>query len=125
MVGRHSWQDWDCRVHIRMLYVLAHILGRHQCSNIRYEYMAHEQRTNHIESRKRKTKHINQIRTNHYYCKSWAEYQRRKSRGDVLRGMDFAAQTFHKDDFQKFDFNDVDDTAILKYVPELTKKLRK
>lgn len=68
---------------------------------------------------------INQIRTNHYYCKSWAEYQRRKSRGDVLRGMDFAAQTFHKDDFQKFDFNDVDDTAILKYVPELTKKLRK
>lgn len=67
----------------------------------------------------------NVIRTNHYYCKSWTEYQRRKSRGDALHGKTFAENTFQRADFDKHDTNDIDDTAILKHVPELNKKLRK
>ena len=65
------------------------------------------------------------IRTNHYYCKSWEEYQRRKTRGDVLHGKNFAENTFQRADFDKHDMNDIEDTAILTHIPKLTKKLRK
>lgn len=67
----------------------------------------------------------NQLRVNHYYCKSWEEYQRRKTRGDVLNGSAFAQNTFHRADFEKHNHNDVDDTYILRYLPELKARLEK
>lgn len=65
------------------------------------------------------------LRVNHYYCKSWAEYQRRKNRGDVLHGADFAKTTFQRADFDKHDLNEVDDTIILKHAPMLREALEK
>lgn len=65
------------------------------------------------------------LRVNHYYCKSWQEYQRRKTRGDVLHGDAFAQNTFHRADFEKHNYNEVDDTYILRYVPELLKRMAK
>ena len=59
------------------------------------------------------------LRVNHYYCKSWQEYQRRKHRGDALLGDKFARDTFNKSDFDRRDKNDIRDTDIFRYLPEL------
>ena len=59
---------------------------------------------------------LDELRVNHYYCKSWAEYQRRKARGDALHGAKFATDTFHRADFEKHNYNDIYDDAILPLV---------
>lgn len=59
------------------------------------------------------------LRVNHYYCKSWQEYQRRKTRGDAVLGDEFARQTFNKAGFDRHDRNDVRDIDIWRYLSTL------
>ncbi len=58
----------------------------------------------------------NKLKVNHYYCKSWQEYKRRKMRGDALLGDKFARETFNKATFDEHDACDVTDTTILRYL---------
>lgn len=64
------------------------------------------------------------IMINHYYCKSWEEYQKRANRGDALRGKNFAKTTFNNSDFQKYDFKDQEDTFILQYADEIKQRIK-
>jgi hypothetical protein len=63
------------------------------------------------------------IMVNHYYCKSWQEYQKRATRGDAFRGKQFAQTTFTRDKFNQCDINDVTDTFILRYADEIKKRI--
>jgi hypothetical protein len=59
------------------------------------------------------------IRCNHYYCKSWQEYQRRKSRGDAYWGKAKGAGLFTKETFDSQDRNEVRDPIMDKYIERL------
>ena len=61
---------------------------------------------------------------NHYFCKSWEDYSKRATRGDVYRGKEFAQKTFNRKKFDSFDFNDIYDPFILQYVPEIKKRIK-
>lgn len=72
-----------------------------------------------------KTLHPNMkdIMVNHYYCKSWEEYQKRATRGDVFHGKQFAINTFTKSKFEQNDINEITDTFILQYVDKIKEKI--
>ncbi len=63
------------------------------------------------------------IMVNHYYCKSWEEYQNRATRGDVYHGNQFAKDTFTKNKFDQNDINEIEDTFILQYADKIKEKI--
>lgn len=66
---------------------------------------------------------MDKIMLNHYYCKSWEEYKKRATRGDVFRGKEFAKKTFNKEKFNQNDKNEITDTFILQYVDKVKEKI--
>ena len=68
---------------------------------------------------------MNDIMINHYFCKSWQDFEKRASRGDAYRGHEFAAKTFNRAKFDQHDKNDVYDPFILQYVDRVKKNLNK
>lgn len=66
----------------------------------------------------------NDIQINHYYCKSWAEYQRRKNRGDATMET-ISANRYNHEQFNFHDKNDIVDELVLRYLSELKQKMSK
>lgn len=67
----------------------------------------------------------NVAQINHYYCKSWEEYERRKTRGDAWEGKAKALVMFDLDNFILHDKNEVYDDAILRFLPAVHTALQK
>lgn len=64
------------------------------------------------------------MRINHYHCKSWQEYQFRKTRGCAFRGKEAAQARYTREFFDARDTNDVSDTLILeRYLEQLKERL--
>ncbi|MBQ8293802.1 MAG: glycosyltransferase family 92 protein [Alphaproteobacteria bacterium] len=75
----------------------------------------------------KRTVHLNvrDMRINHYFCKSWAEYSKRAARGCVFRGQAAGITRYDRARFDERDRNDVEDKNILRFLPELKKRLVK
>lgn len=65
------------------------------------------------------THHVSRknAQVNHYYCKSFAEYQRRATRGDAWEGAAAARVMFNRANFDMHDLNEVYDDNILRFAP--------
>lgn len=64
------------------------------------------------------------IRINHYHCKSWQEYSKRKIRGSAFRGLAAAQTRYTREFFDARDTNEVSDTLILeRYLEQLKERL--
>lgn len=62
---------------------------------------------------------------NHYYCKSFAEYQRRVTRGDAWEGAAAARVMFDQANYDRHNQNDVYDDSILRFAPDVRRALGK
>lgn len=60
------------------------------------------------------------IRINHYHCKSWEEYQRRRARGDADTG---DSEHYDKTQFNQHDLNEVFDPIMDRWIPRLKKQV--
>ena len=63
---------------------------------------------------------MNKIRINHYYCKSWAEYENKIKRGDVNR----IVPLLYRSTFDGANRNDIEDPIMKKYVRIIKQKIK-
>ena len=66
---------------------------------------------------------IDQIRINHYHCKSWEEYQLKAAKGDVLFGRENGPLKYARKCFDEHDLNDISDLTILKFLNALNAQI--
>jgi len=66
-----------------------------------------------------RTRHISKkvAQINHYHCKSWAEYQKRATRGDAFDGAAAGMNKYQRACFDRHNKNEVYDDAAIKFLP--------